>query len=183
MDRAPLPSSDLIQVGDQSTAIDVAVSRLECQGFVFDPVFGSTVVVTSPTGEQFYFRGGPAGGAGAGGSTEILLDATNGNEPANRSRFGPLVSEVDNYVRGTIDYTTQPEAVMTVGVTGASFESVVHALQDFSNRLNASEITYNPLSSNSNAAAHQAVTSLSMARPSPHPHVFAPGSLFVLPIP
>jgi RHS repeat-associated protein len=122
------------------------------------------VLVTSPEGEQFGVRAGPSGREDGSGSP-----AASGG----RGIFGNLVAEAGPYNETFTDYGAKILARQTVLTTTAPYDRITAVLAQFARDVNASEIRYNPLSTNSNAFAHQAVTTLGAARPPPI--VWAPG--------
>lgn len=145
------------------TTVDIRYVPIGDQGY-----HHSFIVVTAPNGERAYVRGGP-GGNNHGGLGQLLEDSS-----SNGRSYGNLTVEWGAYVPGTIDYTESPSAILPVLTTGQSPGAVMQKLVHFGAIVNASRITYHPLSTNSNAFAHQAVTVLGVSRP--EAKVWAPGS-------
>jgi RHS repeat-associated protein len=148
----------------EKTQVDIRYVPIGGQGY-----HHAFVVVTAPNGARFFIRGGP-GGDNHGGFGQLLEDAS----ASNGRSYGNLTVQWGMYVPGTIDYTTSPSAILPVLTTTDSPSDVVQKLVRFGEEVNASGIAYHPLSTNSNAFAHQAVTVLGVSRP--EAKVWAPGN-------
>ena len=127
------------------------------------------MLATGPEGQQFGARAGPASRIGGPGSPQ----SSSGN-----GVFGTLAAEAGPFNATFTDFGGEVLARQTVFVTDQSFGDVSAGLSQFAADVNAAQITYNPLSTNSNAFAHQAPTVI--GGPRAPPIVWAPGSRTVL---
>jgi hypothetical protein len=138
------------------------------------------VRVTSADGKQAIFRGGPSAGGSSGGTPGASSNSTgtssgSGGTGASGSvgGFGTLKADT-GAMAAAIDAGSPVAAAQTVVVTSKSFTEVNRKLEHFAGDVNKAGISYGPVSTNSNAFAHQAVTTLGIPRPPPI--VLAPGS-------
>lgn len=143
--------------GPGQTTVEIRYSKI--RGIPF--ARHSFVVVVGPDGQQFGARGGPFG--------------------AGEGAFGSIQAEAASFDARFSDYDAVVIASETVVVTNQPYSEVVIALSEFAAAVNAAQIPYNPFTTNSNAFAHQAITVLSIARPTST--VFAPRSGTELPLP
>jgi len=133
-------------------------------------------VVASPTGQQFGLRGGPTRDF----DDPDLMPSRYGENKI----WGPILVETDDPNNSAFpDYGRVISARQDVLSTSQSFDEVVTALQQFATDVNAARITYNPLGSNSNSVAHQALTVLGIPRPTPPPGVTAIGNSTLIRLP
>lgn len=163
-------------------------------------------VVTTDADSQNFYRGGPtAGGPGSGSSGQLGSasggssggssrsgssdgsGSSNASSPGsarggagrNNGPWGPIVTDRGAYRPGTIDWN--PDAVrQTVEVRRGSCDARDAAFARAADRVEASVIPYNPLSTNSNATARTILESAGIR--APDPSVWAPGYRTELPL-
>lgn len=169
------------------------------------PGYHSYLVVTDTNGHQTYFRAGPQPGSlpgpsassqasggsssqssGSGSSGSNSSNSSNGSSPGSSpgggGPFGNLTAETGDYVSGTIDYETNPIASVTLIQNDLPAAGYNQQLSDYANALNGANVSYNPFSTNSNAAAAGAAKSLgATVPPSPSP-LRTPGAGTTLPV-
>jgi len=128
------------------------------------------VEVSGPNGERYVIRAGPSASSGSP-KLAVLTDV---------SRLPPVVDEYGNLVvhdgdiAAAVEARSRTVASQIVLATSDSFTSIVPRLATFGARVNQARIRYGPISANSNAFAHQAVTALRVPRP--RALVWPPGS-------
>ncbi len=150
-------ANNISAAGPKQTTVEIRYSRI--RGIPF--ARHAFVVVTGPGGQQFGARGGPFG--------------------SGEGLFGSIQAEAGTFDARFSDYDAVVVASETALVTNQPYSEVVTALSEFAAAVNTARIPYNPLTTNSNAFAHQAVTVLGISRPTSP--VFAPGSSTELQLP
>lgn len=143
------------------------------------PIAGhSYMKIVGPGGREFFLRGGPGSntdGPASGGSVGVLAADSAGTKSAysGNAHFGHLSVDT-GYGALEVENDKADNATKVVGHVDMTFDEALQKLQKFGNAVNAAKIEYWPLSTNSNAVSHQAVTVLGLPRPSDP--VWAPGS-------
>jgi hypothetical protein len=133
------------------------------------PYTHAYVVVRTPNGQRFYFRGSPSRDP-----SKAFLAVSGASLESNNGAWGYLVAQGGLYSYDSIDYRNSPSARQVVLRTKSTPNVVLDSLIKFTNQVNNAGIYYDPLSKNSNSFAHQAVTELGAKRPVPT--AWAPGS-------
>jgi RHS repeat-associated protein len=174
----------------------------------YTPVAGglgyhSYLVVTDTNGHQTYFRAGPQPGSlpgssassqasggsssqssGSGSSGSNSSNSSNGSSPGSSpgggGPYGNLTAETGDYVPGTIDYETNPTASVTLISNDLPAAGYNDQLSTYAAALNGANVSYNPFSTNSNAAAAGAAKSLGATVPAAP--VRTPGAGTKLPV-
>jgi hypothetical protein len=138
----------------------------------------SYVKIVGAGGREFFLRGGPGpntDGPASGGSAGVLAADSAGTKSAygGNAHFGNL--SVDTGYRALkVESGKADNATKVVGHVDMTFDEAMRKLLKFGDAVNAAKIKYWPLSTNSNAVSHQAVTVLGLPRPSDP--VWTPGS-------
>jgi hypothetical protein len=151
------------------------------------------VVVTDNSGRQTYYRGGPSAGGPSGGSSGQLSSASGGSSSGasgsnsnssnstspcgkggNSGPWGAISTNSGPYVPGTIDWNPNKTPSVTVLDNSDPAGPYNQALRSAFNKIGNANIVYNPLRTNSNSAAHQAIQDIGLPRPKAP--VWAPGS-------
>ena len=162
-------------------------------------------IVTTDSNSQNYFRGGPSGdgpssgpsgqlgsasGGSSGGSSRSGSsdgsDSSNGSSAGsgrggpdrNNGPWGPIVTDMGAYRRGTIDWNPDAQR-QVVEVRTGSCDAREAVFADTARRVQDAVIPYNPLSSNSNATARTIIESAGIWAT---PDAFVPGWVTQLPI-
>lgn len=161
-------------------------------------------MVTDQDGSQYYWRGGPSKGASGGfifsasggsssqsssGSSDQIsgsnsgasCNSSNSTSPGsgpggagqNTGPWGAITTEHGRYVLGTIDWNTNPAAIVQVFKNDKPFDKF-QELNASMDRIENKLIPYNPLTTNSNAVAHQGIEDIGFPRPVAP--VWAPGN-------
>jgi len=129
----------------------------------------SYIKIIGPDGREFFLRGGPgqdADHAASGGATGILAADSLGSKSSysGDAHFGTL--KVDTGMDALdLEDDRADDATKVLGRVDMTFDDAMRKLIKFQNDVNAAKIKYWPLSTNSNAVAHQAVTVLGLPRP------------------
>ena len=130
------------------------------------------LVVTEPGGGPYYFRGGPSGNGGLGAASS---NSHYGTGAGGDSGYGNIVTNSGAYLPGTIDWPTSstPQTGSKTYINNDKPCTCIKnqlnkALQDIQN----AGTPYNPLSTNSNSTAFQALQSIGVTpgvAPAPAP--------------
>ena len=164
------------------------------------PGYHHAYITTTDAAGTDYFRGGPSAGGPSSGSTGALGSASggsssqasasdssqssnsgNGSSPgsgpggagANTGPFGAIDTVSGTYGPGTIDWNPGSPPTTTVAVEAGTCDSVEAQLSRALNEIEAANIPYNPLSTNSNATAREALERVGY--PNVDPAAWAPG--------
>lgn len=150
----------------------------------------SYIKIRGPDGREFFLRGGPgpdADYAASGGAPGILAADSAGSKSSYRgdAHFGTLTVDAGRDALN-IEDDRDDDATKVLGRVDMTFDDAMQKLIKFKNDVNAAKIKYWPLSTNSNAVAHQAVTVLGLPRPvdpiwtSKSGFMFTPGAGVIL---
>jgi hypothetical protein len=129
----------------------------------------SYIKIVGPDGREFFLRGGPgpdADYAASGGAPGILAADSAGSKSSYRgdAHLGTLTVHTGRDALG-LEKRKGDDATKILGKVDLTFDEAMQRLIRFGNEVNAAKIKYWPLSTNSNAVAHQAVTVLGLPRP------------------
>jgi len=129
----------------------------------------SYIKIVGPDGREFFLRGGPgpdADHAASSGVTGILAADSIGSKSSYSAdaHFGTLRVDTGNDALN-LENKKRDDATKVLGRADMTFDEAMQKLIKFKNDVNAAKIKYWPLSTNSNAVAHQAVTVLGLPRP------------------
>jgi hypothetical protein len=127
------------------------------------------IKIIGPDGREFFLRGGPgpdADGTASGGTTGILAADSIGSKSSysGDAHFGTLTVDAGRDALD-VEKNRHDDATKVLGRVDMTFDDAMQKLIKFKNDVNAAKIKYWPLSTNSNAVAHQAVTVLGLPRP------------------
>jgi RHS repeat-associated protein len=150
-----------------------------CNLLSVGPIFGKKMshcylVVTEPGGLQYYFRGGPS--AKGGGLSAASSNSHYGIGAGGDAGYGNIITSSGNYVPGTIDWPTSrtPQTGSRTYIdngkpcSGCMIRQLDRALHD----IQSAGTPYNPLSTNSNSVAFQALQTIGVnpgVAPAPAP--------------
>lgn len=169
-------ASNLAQQSSDDSAGDPTVElRYRLLGKADGSYYTHTyIVVTGPDGEQFYMgafgTGDPSNDASALLSDQVGYDQW--------GKLHAVWGDFNEQVAGS-DWLVKPLASQTVlQTTSVSMDDIESKLIAFGKEINAEDLDYHALTTNSNAFANQAVSVLGIARPTPP--VWAPGYQTVL---
>jgi RHS repeat-associated protein len=147
------------------------------------------LTITDNNGAQYYFRGGPSKGGPSGGSSGQLSSGlgglTSGSSkskcsnssnstspgagPGGNDQTGPwgsIQTVSGPYLPRTVDYN--PGNLNSVVVDDALPAAYyMDRLEAFGQKINDSNIPYNPFGNNSNTVAYQAIGALGLSHPAP----------------
>jgi hypothetical protein len=164
------------------------------------PGYHHAYVTTTDLSGTDYFRGGPSAGGPSSGSTGILGSASGGSSSqssgsnssesnnsgnssspgsgpggagANTGSFGAIDTISGPYGPGTIDWNAGSPPTTSVAVEAGNCNAVEARLDKAMNDIEAANIPYNPLSTNSNATAREALERAGY--PNVEPAAWAPG--------
>lgn len=167
--------------------------------FLGIPVYHAYIVTTDPSGDQYYARGGPAGGVGAssssssassssgssgsssGGSSGAVGSSSSSSGGSSSSSdiasaggiWGSIATEKGSYLPGTSDYDDGDRPSMLVSDDLRPCDCYNEAIGDAVDAIGRAGIPYGLASTNSNATAREA---LERAGLNPgQPPVMAPG--------
>lgn len=129
----------------------------------------SYIKIIGPDGREFFLRGGPgpdADHAASGGATGILAADSIGSKSSysGDAHLGNLTVHTGHDALG-LEKGRDDDATKILGRVDLTFDEAMQRLIRFGNQVNAAKIKYWPLSTNSNAVAHQAITVLGLPRP------------------
>ena len=129
----------------------------------------SYIKIVGPDGREFFLRGGPGrdgDGAASSGVLGILASDALGSKSNYRgdAHLGTLTVQTGHDALG-MEKTKIDDATKIIGRVDMTFDDAMQKLTDFKDDVNAAKIKYWPLSTNSNAVSHQAVTVLGLPRP------------------
>lgn len=139
------------------------------------------VVVTTPGGIQFYYRGGPSTGSSGSSGSSRSSGTSGSSSGSSGGPWGPLVPTVGVYGPGTVDWDPVGAYSDTLEDDGASCGCVASKLGNFTQRVIEANLPYSPFSANSNAFAYGAARAAGF-NPGPPP-IYAPGYDYNLPLP
>ena len=130
------------------------------------------ILVTAPSGIQYYYRGGPShsGGLSSGSSSG-----------SSGGSWGPLVPTVGVYGPGTVDWDPLGVYSDTLEDDQGSCVCVTSKLGNFTQKVIEANLPYSPLKTNSNAYAYGAAKAAGFTPRSPP--ITVPGYDFNLPLP
>ncbi|HKU55333.1 MAG TPA: hypothetical protein VJP60_08200 [Rhizomicrobium sp.] len=150
----------------------------------------SYIKIVGPDRREFFLRGGPgpdADHAASGGAPGILTADSVGSKSSYRgdAHFGTLTVDTGHDALD-LENNRSDDATKVLGRVDMTFDDAMQKLIKFKNDVNAAKIKYWPLSTNSNAVAHQAATVLGLPRPadpiwtSKSGFMFTPGASVIL---
>jgi Ca2+-binding RTX toxin-like protein len=121
-------------------------------------VYHKYIIYTNSTGQQFYTRGGP-GYFGPGAED-------GGTEEFSTSDLGNIKTRTGEYVPGTPDWDDdgEPDPKETIN-EGPDLSEEWQKIVDTMNRIESSDIPYDPTKSNSNSAVDEALREAGLPEP------------------
>jgi hypothetical protein len=150
-------------------------------------------VVTTDADSQNYYRGGPSGGGPSSGSSGQLGSASGGSSGEssrsgssdgsgssnssspgsgrggvgqNNGPWGPIVTDYGAYRPGTIDWLPGAPSDPVATIPG-NCDAIDRSMAATADAIEAAQIPYNPLTTNSNATARTIVEEAGLTPPQP----------------
>lgn len=136
-------------------------------------------ILTKDQTNTMYFRGGPANNSlgkiasgSSGSSTQSCASKGNLNETGDP--FGSIEVQYGAYRPGTPDYTTKAQPNIPILDNDLPCDTYNFALEQISQNINQSNISYSPWTTNSNATVTTLLSGIGLRAPPALP-VWAPG--------